>query len=145
MKNNKGLVLVVIGLVLVAGLLAAIAFGGKDNTNNDMSGMSDTNMSESSKSSANDRAKAVATDTVSIENYTFSPEVITVKVGTKVTWTNNDSVHHNVVADEASSDAPDGDLIGKGESYSFTFMKAGTFNYHCSPHPYMKGTVIVTE
>jgi amicyanin len=66
-----------------------------------------------------------------------------VKVGTKVTWTNQDSVGHDVVADTESPDAPKSDLLRKGESYSFTFNKAGTYTYYCSPHPYMKGTVIV--
>lgn len=88
---------------------------------------------------------AVATDAVSIKNYMFDPMVIKVKVGTKVTWTNTDGVHHNVVADQASSAAPNGPLIGQDEKYSFTFTKPGTYTFHCAPHPYMHGTVIVTN
>jgi amicyanin len=71
--------------------------------------------------------------------------VIRVKAGDTVTWTNNDSVRHNVVADERSAAAPEGPLIADGKSYSFTFTKAGTYPYHCEPHPNMKGTVVVTD
>lgn len=87
---------------------------------------------------------AVATDKVSIQNFAFSPSVITVKAGTTVTWTNQDEVHHSVTVD-SGSDGPNSQLFGKGESYSYTFTKAGTYKYHCMPHPYMHGTVIVTE
>jgi plastocyanin len=47
------------------------------------------------------------------------------------------------MADTMSADAPSSELLAKGESYSFTFKKAGTYTYHCTPHPYMKGTVVV--
>jgi plastocyanin len=88
-------------------------------------------------------SEAVATDKVSIDNFEFVPRVITVKKGTKITWTNNDSVAHSVTADEASG--PDSKLLGNQESFSHTYVKAGTYTYHCQPHQYMKGTVIVTD
>lgn len=96
-------------------------------------------------SGSSSQTKAVDADHVTISDYMFSPMTIRVKVGTKVTWTNQDSVHHSVTADTASKNAPNGPLFGKGESYSFTFNKAGTYSYHCMPHPYMHGTVIVTN
>jgi len=92
-----------------------------------------------------DVKSAVSTSQVMIQNYMFSPMVIKVKAGTKVTWINMDEVHHSVTADQSSSDAPNGPLIAKGQSYSFTFKKAGTYTFHCQPHPYMHGTVIVTD
>jgi amicyanin len=107
-----------------------------------MSDMNNMNMNNNDPGTTRD---AVATDKVGIENYTFTPQVIKVKVGTTVTWTNKDSVQHDVIADEASEDAPNGPLLKKDESYDFTFKKAGTYTYHCGPHPYMKGTVIVEE
>ena len=88
---------------------------------------------------------AVQTNQVSISDFKYSPATITVKAGTKVTWTNNDSVQHDVAADKPSSDAPSSSLLGKGESFSFTFNKAGTYGYHCTPHPYMRGKVVVTD
>jgi amicyanin len=82
---------------------------------------------------------------VTIDDMAFSPKEITVKVGATVTWTNQDTVSHDVTDDNDSADGPNSELLGQGESYSFTFKKAGTYNYHCSPHPFMKATVIVTE
>ena len=143
--RNKSIVLAVIAIVVVAGVVAAVVLGGNNDNMDDMNTNPSSSSQNSSDSSSTKAADAVATDQVEIEDYAFSPAVITVKVGTKVTWTNKDSVQHNIVADEASSNAPNGDLIAKGESYSFTFNKAGTYSYHCSPHPFMKATVIVTE
>lgn len=86
--------------------------------------------------------------TVTIANSTFTPAQLTVKKGTTVTWTNRDSMGHNVVSDE---DAPEGgppkesELFGQGEAFSFTFDTVGTFPYHCTPHPFMQGTVEVVE
>lgn len=88
---------------------------------------------------------AVSSNQVTIQNYMFSPMAITVKVGTKVTWNNQDPVHHSITADNGSQDAPNSPLIGKGESYSFTFTKVGTYSFHCMPHPYMHSTIIVTN
>jgi plastocyanin len=78
----------------------------------------------------------------------FTPAAVIVDVGTKVTWTNNDSVAHNV---EKSADAldfgakfgADASVFGPGQSYSFTFTKAGTFFYTCTIHTLMSGTVEV--
>lgn len=88
-------------------------------------------------------ATATATNAVTLSNFSFGPMVITVKAGTVVTWTNQDSVHHSVTID--SGDGPSSPLFGQGETYTYTFAKAGTYTYHCMPHPYMHGTVVVTE
>lgn len=86
---------------------------------------------------------AVATNKVTIKDYMFEPMVIKVKAGTTVTWTNTDSVNHTVTADNPSSSAPSSMDIAQGSSYSFTFLHPGTYSYHCFPHPYMHGTVVV--
>lgn len=88
---------------------------------------------------------AVSTDKVKIQNFMFMPMTIKVAVGTTVTWTNNDSVQHSVTADTIASDAPNGPLFGQGQSYSFKFTKTGQYTFHCMLHPYMRGTVIVTN
>ncbi|MDP3725956.1 MAG: plastocyanin/azurin family copper-binding protein [bacterium] len=77
-----------------------------------------------------------------IQGFAFSPAVVTVKKGTTVVWTNNDSVGHTVTGGERG---PNSRLLGQGETYSFTFDTLGTFSYLCSPHPSMRGSVIVTE
>lgn len=85
-------------------------------------------------------------NSINIENYTFVPASITVKKGTTITWTNKDQAEHNVVSDDDSpGGGPNGPLLAKDETYSFTFDTAGTFKYHCQPHPYMKAEVVVTE
>lgn len=86
-----------------------------------------------------------APNSVTIKNYTFSPNPLKVKKGTSVTWTNTDIARHNIVADGGKTGGPDGPLFGKGETYSFTFNTVGKYAYHCEPHPYMHGEVEVTE
>lgn len=75
---------------------------------------------------------------ISIQNFAFNPAALTVKVGDTVTWTNNDSVLHQIKSDTFNSNQ-----LSKGQSYSFTFQTAGTFDYSCAIHPTMKGQIIV--
>ncbi|MDB5655733.1 MAG: blue (type 1) copper domain [Tardiphaga sp.] len=76
---------------------------------------------------------------VSIDNFTFSPAQLTVKVGTTVTWKNQDDIPHTVVsAGKFKSKALDTD-----DSYSFTFTTAGDYGYFCSLHPHMTGVIKV--
>lgn len=133
MKNHTP---IVIGSIVLA-VIALVATVVIVNSNH-----SDMTMKMPSSTSA-DTKDAVATDKVKMSNYAFSPSVIKVKVGTTVTWTNTDSVNHSVTADKPSSDAPSSALFAQGDTYQFMFMKAGTYTYHCMPHPYMHGTVIV--
>ena len=80
------------------------------------------------------------THAVTIKGFAFGPSALTVKVGDTVVWTQEDSVQHNVVADDGSSSGP---LLAQGQTYSKIFTAKGTFAYHCSPHPSMKASVIV--
>lgn len=86
--------------------------------------------------------QSVAVNEVIIEKYAFSPKLLTVKKGTTVTWTNKDIAKHTVTG---KNGGPASALFGQGESYSYTFDTAGTFDYFCEPHPYMTATVEVTE
>ena len=79
---------------------------------------------------------------VTIQNFAFAPADLSVKVGTKVTWTNQDSAGHTVTFDTGSDTS---DTLGNGASYSQTFNTAGTFAYHCKIHPSMKTSVTVTQ
>ena len=78
---------------------------------------------------------------VSMKDIKFNPETVTIKAGGKVTWTNDDSVGHDVTADDFESGSPGG--IEGGSTFSHTFKKAGTYDYVCSVHPGMEGTVKV--
>lgn len=76
---------------------------------------------------------------VSIDNFTFSPAAIIVKVGDTVTWTNRDDIPHVIVsAGKFRSKALDTD-----NSFSFTFTATGDYPYFCSLHPHMTGTIKV--
>ncbi|MCM3920818.1 cupredoxin domain-containing protein [Frankia sp. AiPs1] len=86
--------------------------------------------------------KAVSTARVAIQNFAFSPATVTVKVGTTVTWTNQDSEPHTVTA--KSGAGPDSPTLDQGATYQYTFTKAGQYPYLCTIHPFMLGTVVVT-
>jgi plastocyanin len=75
---------------------------------------------------------------VAIKNFAFGPAAQTVKVGQKVTWTNDDDAPHTVTGGELDSGT-----LAKGASFSFTPTKAGTISYICAIHPSMKGTLTV--
>ena len=79
---------------------------------------------------------------VSISNFAFAPATLTVPVGTTVTWTNHDEEPHTVVAGDGSFHSPG---LGTDATFSNTFATAGTFDYVCSIHPFMHGTVVVTK
>jgi len=89
-----------------------------------------------------------ATPIVNIQNFAFTPAVIPIPAGTTVTWINMDTADHTVVSDTQGSTAQgalfSSPSLPKGASYSFKFDKTGTYTYHCSIHPSMKGTVVVT-
>jgi plastocyanin len=78
---------------------------------------------------------------VSEEGIAFNPAEVTVSVGDTVTWTNNDTVEHDVTADGFSSGEPGG--MAPGDTFDHTFQEAGTFDYVCTVHPGMEGTVTV--
>lgn len=143
-RNTVTVAVIVVVVLIAAGVL--LAMRKSDNTKGVYSSSNSTSMDmpmDQTKPTTNNNASAQ--NTVTIKDFAFNPGTITVKAGTKVTWTNEDSVSHTVTADNPSSDAPASGNIAKGQSYSFTFTKAGTYAYHCTPHPYMKATVIVTE
>ena len=86
--------------------------------------------------------KAASSQSVTISDFKFEPESISVSVGTTVTWTNDGPTAHTATADDGTFDT--GNLV-KGASRSYKFEKAGTFKYHCTPHPGMKATVTVSS
>lgn len=98
-----------------------------------VSGCTSQNQTSNSSAGAN---------SVAIQNMAFNPTTLTVPVGTTVTWKNLDSTTHHVVSNTGAFDSGD---LANGQSYSFTFNQAGTFPYHCSIHPSMTGTIVVTS
>ena len=88
-------------------------------------------------------AQVVGPGAVVIKDYDFVPDSVTVKPGTTVTWTDEDTADHWVVSAPASPDAFDLGRQGTGKAVTHTFTKAGTYPYYCNLHNYMKGTVVV--
>jgi plastocyanin len=92
--------------------------------------------------------KSIFGDTqVYMRHELFSPTRIQVVLGTTVTWTNQDTVPHNVTIAPvvmSSSNNWESGLLYPGQSFSYTFTSQGTFQYHCQEHPGMDGVVIVT-
>jgi plastocyanin len=77
---------------------------------------------------------------VKIDNFSFSPAILTVKAGTQITWTNGDDIPHTVVSDGHTFKSK---VLGSGEKFTFTAGKPGTYSYTCSIHPNMTGKVVV--
>jgi plastocyanin len=75
-----------------------------------------------------------------IDNFTFAPQSLTIKAGTTVTWTNEDDIPHTVVA---TAKAFKSKVLDTDDKFSFTFTTAGSYEYFCSLHPHMTGTIVV--
>lgn len=82
--------------------------------------------------------------------FTFYPEDLTVAAGTTVTWRNDDAVVHTVTSGSSNGTIGEADglfdsgLFAGGETFAYTFTEPGTYEYFCTPHPWMHGTVTVT-
>jgi plastocyanin len=77
---------------------------------------------------------------VKIDNFSFSPNSVTVAAGTTIRWTNRDDIPHNVVAEDKSFKSK---VMDTDENFTYTFSKPGTYTYFCSIHPKMTGKVVV--
>lgn len=80
---------------------------------------------------------------VLIEQYAYAPAALTIEQGDTVTWTNHDSVQHDVTitSGPTSFHSP---MLAQGQSWTYTFATAGSYSYICSVHPDMRASVTVT-
>lgn len=86
------------------------------------------------------KTSAVTSVMVLLDQMAFTPEVITIKVGTEVKWKNNEASVHTVTADDGSfSSGP----LEQGGEFKRRFTKEGTYSYTCEMHPFMTGKVVV--
>lgn len=83
---------------------------------------------------------AAATPVVHISNFTFGPQALQVKVGQTVTWVNDDDIPHAVASGTKVFKSK---VLDTGDTFSFTFTRAGAYPYFCSLHPHMTGKVLV--
>jgi plastocyanin len=79
---------------------------------------------------------------VKIVSFQFTPQTVTVKPGTKVTWTNDDTAIH-AIKDTSPLATPISQDLGKDATFSITYQQPGTYSYICNIHQYMTGTVSV--
>jgi len=89
--------------------------------------------------SNNDQASATTAE-VKIDNFSFGPQTLTVRVGTTVTWTNGDDIPHTSVSTEGVFKSK---VMDTDEKFSYTFTRAGKYPYYCTIHPRMTGEVVV--
>jgi len=84
---------------------------------------------------------AAAYSRVNIKNGSFVPSALTVSSGTTVEWHNQDAIQHRIVSSQGLFDSG---LIDPGKKFSIKFNNPGTYNYYCSLHPQMQGSVTVS-
>ena len=85
-------------------------------------------------------AGAAAKHEIAVDNFSFSPAMASVPVGSTITWTNHDDVPHTVVATERQFKSP---VLDTGEQFSHRFDAPGSYAYFCSLHPKMTGRIVV--
>jgi len=87
---------------------------------------------------------AAASVNVNIVDFKFDPAVITITTGTKVTWTEVGPTEHNTVS-KADTPLWESPIMQPGDTFSYVFNEAGTYDYWCTIHPEMLGTVVVVN
>jgi len=81
-----------------------------------------------------------ASKIIHVKDFAFSPATLTIHVGDRVTFQNDDDEAHTVTATDKSFDSAG---LDSGQTWAHTFSKAGTYTYFCALHPYMKGKLVV--
>jgi plastocyanin len=82
----------------------------------------------------------VAETEVKIDNFAFAPQRVVVNSGTTVTWINEDDIPHTIAS---STKLFKSNALDTKDKFSFTFTTAGAYEYFCSLHPHMTGTIVV--
>ncbi len=126
--NNKVIIGVVLAVIVIGGLLF---FTQKQNQPSQQQPVTQ-------QPSTQQPQTTIEANTVTIQNFAFNPGTLTVKQGTKVTWTNQDSATHKIKSDTFNSEN-----LNQGDKFEFTFDTKGSFDYSCSIHPSMTGKVVV--
>jgi len=154
----------IIGSVLIAGVAFSPLLSGQfhlayaqDNAttmSGNMTGnattMSGNMTSNTTGASGGDSVTIAPGSSVPSNGKFFVPDTLTVSKGTTVTWTNDDSTLHTVTSGSPESGNSgtgtefDSSYLAAGKTFQHQFNTAGTFDYYCTLHPYMKGKVVVS-
>jgi plastocyanin len=141
LEADKGMImkkylLIALSFLLIISLLYVIFGGGQKPVRKETAAIPNTGSTQSVMTTT----AAPASAEIAIQGFAFDRASVTVKVGAAITWTNQDSADHTITSDKGDWDSG---KIAQGGKYSHTFDQVGTFTYHCSVHPAMKGTVVV--
>jgi len=90
--------------------------------------------------SSSPQTSTASQNNVAMKGLAFNPSALTIVKGAKVTWTNDDSTTHTVTSDTGAFGSGN---LSPGNSFTHQFNETGTFPYHCTIHPSMKGTITV--
>ncbi|MDO8740748.1 MAG: cupredoxin family copper-binding protein [Candidatus Woesearchaeota archaeon] len=138
-------VLFLAALVLIAGCTQTIGNGTQGNQQTSGGASAAGQGTQTTSSGGQEQQTSAATNiNIEIKNFAFSPQAITIKKGSTVTWEQMDSAPHTATSTSSPSGAAfDSGTLNKGASWSHTFNTAGTYEYYCAIHPNMKGKIIV--
>jgi plastocyanin len=131
MKRNNFLIFLVVIIVLS---IITIAFTGCSGSTG-----SSTESTQVSRESGGSM-ESVPKNTIIIKDNAFLPMLLGVKVGDTITWINQDSYDHTV---KESNGVFDSGPLAKGAEFSYTFTKEGKYDYSCTIHTFMTGTINV--
>lgn len=137
------MLLALFGLSLA--LIAGCANSSTDAVNQagDNPSANEADAADAEQNEVDESAEEAASDVqqeVRIAGSAFQPGDVTIKAGTIVVWTNEDSANHQVHDD---SNAFKSDILGQGGTVEIAYSAPGTFTYHCHVHPNMTGTIVV--
>jgi plastocyanin len=140
------------GVLALCATIGVIAVGCGGDDGDDSSSSATTEQSGATSEAGDDSTPggnaaapsgdAVRSEKVEIVNFAYDPDPVTIEEGGKVTWINEDSAPHTATAEDGSFDTG---TLEEGKLKSETFKEAGTYEYVCSIHPQMHGTVEVVE
>ena len=139
----KKSVIFVLALIVLVGLIFLIYSqfdSQKTQEDDDLSVLTEEENTNGEESDSTGQEQSPETKTIEISDFKFVPQTITIKGGDSITWINRDSIQHSATSDTGAFDSG---LLAKNREFTFTFDGAGEFSYHCTPHPYMKATIIV--
>jgi plastocyanin len=131
-------------LALLMACLALVVIGCGDDDDDDGGGGGGAQTTETApapEAEGGSGGAAAGCAEVTMQDIKFEPANVTIDAGQTVTWTNDDSVGHDVTGDDFKSGDPG--AMQNGDTFEHTFDTAGTFDYVCTVHPGMEGSVTV--
>ena len=137
---KKSTIGIIIAAVIVVGTIGFVIMGKEDDS--EKITPKSTVVSTSSEPT---QTPAQAANTVAIKDLAFSPSTLSVKKGTTVTWTNDDTMAHTVTTKGTNPESFDSGSLAAGKTFSHTFATVGTYSYVCNFHSSMTASVVVTE